>query len=114
MQKLFHILLIFVCFNALHGMNIAQQTTILCLPKEMIIKIARYCKPIQKNILREVCAYFGNHIKPCTITKLDKLRTIFAYTHENNIEMMRFLLENGAVSVESKNILGMTLFHVAS
>jgi len=92
------------------------------LPQEIIAQIAGYCWPKEKNILMRVCKDFYSCLKDralilktnsSTVSLSDKEKDMFAYTYADNIEMMSFLLKNGAKSTW-KNILGMTLFHIAS
>jgi ankyrin repeat protein len=97
------------------------QYTAPYLPQETVAHIAGYCQPKEKNILMRLCKYFDACLKnrelivrvnPHTVSLHDKEKDTFKYTYANNVVMIEFLIENG-VDVNSENILGKTLFHVA-
>ncbi|HJZ24341.1 MAG TPA: ankyrin repeat domain-containing protein [Candidatus Babeliales bacterium] len=70
MKKIFHILLIiiFICLNSsLYGMKRnqpdANTTQELCLSDEVIVPIAAYSEPREKNTLMKVCKQFNSVLK---------------------------------------------------
>ena len=128
MKKSLHILFIAIfAYSAfLHGMEnpIQIHATHYAppLPLEIMVQIASYCRPTQKNILMKLRKDFYACLKnrelivcanPSTVSVFDKGKDMFKYTYANNIDMMRFLLENG-IKADIKNVLDMTLFHIAS
>jgi ankyrin repeat protein len=125
MKKILHILFItaaFICSAFIDCMESPIQAYAPPLPKEIMAYIAGHCRPYEKNILMRLRKDFYECLKnrelivktnPSTVSFFDKKRDMFKYTYANNICMMRFLLEHG-VKTDIKNILGMTLFHIAS
>lgn len=92
------------------------------LPKEIIVQIAGYCQPREKNNLMRLCKAFCACLKDrklilqanlSTVSMKDKQEDIFMYAYANNIEMIRMLVENG-VGINQQNILGMTLLDIAN
>ena len=135
MKKILHTMLIitFVCFSSsLHGMKrknsrakATQKNQIQIapsLPTELIISIAGYCQPREKNLFMKVCKDFNMCLKnrelilranPFTVSMADKIKGMFAYARSGNAEMIKFLLNAAKVCPDYRNSLGMTPLHYA-
>ena len=88
---------------------------------ELVAHIAGYCYGKEKNRLMRLNILYCNVIKDKTllfttnintISQVDKIEALIHYGRINNITMVKFLIDHG-VDVNSENILGMTLYHVA-
>lgn len=122
-------IIMLVCFNGFicgmkRELNIIKEDQIetVQFPPELVALMAGGCEPKQKNILMRVCKDFYVVLKDrklilqknlSTVSMKDKQEDIFTYAYANDIPMMRRLLEDG-VQTNYKNVLGMTLFHIAS
>jgi ankyrin repeat protein len=106
-------------------MNSMEQNNVdtkkILTPQEIIAHIAGYCRPREKNLLMKICKDFYTCLKnkglilqanPATISADDKIIMLTQYTYENNIHMMKFLLNNG-VKANCSILFGVTPYHIA-
>lgn len=123
MKRLLNFLFIIVAVQSTFLAAMENTVTAPQLPKEIIAQIAGLLRPRDKNTFMRVSKFFEACVKdralivqanPSTVSLADKKEDMFMYTYANNIPMMKFLLANGGVKADVKNLLGMTLFHIAS
>jgi len=130
MNKLFKLSLVItlICFGAsIHGMKRKNETDLIVqnsndtnqiqaapqLPEEMIYKIVGDCLPKEKNQFMRTCRYICACLKNrqlilranlATVGVTDKVEALIKYAHDGDVNMTKFLLDNG-VDVNWGNIL---------
>jgi ankyrin repeat protein len=106
--------------NSIYSMETIEQSTKI---KDIIIYLASFCRPYQKNLLMKVCRSFNEYLKdresvvmanPDLVSTFDKVKSIFFYAASGEIEKLRIWLEYlQEGDIGRINIVGQSAFHVA-